>query len=152
MSDEKKVVKYDHNYKNRSVTEELAEQVSENAYLQDALTIAVKIIAKFSKSGHAIARSLCSVNSAKNNWDRSKHVDTAIRNVEKLSKDLHPFRCVLSALRHKEDMYDHRNKTHTLELGSTYGNFGMYHANDREKLSDAVNEAENQWKEEDNNE
>ena len=42
MSDEKKVVKYDHNYKNRSPMEELAEVVTQNTYLKDALTILIK--------------------------------------------------------------------------------------------------------------
>ena len=152
MTKEKKVVRYDHNYKNRSPIEELAEQVSENKYLKDALTIAVKTIAKFSESGHAISSALLDVNNAKNNWDRSKHVDVAIKNAKKLSKDLHPFRCVLLPLKHKEDLYSAQNKTHTLELGSTHGNFGMHHSNDQKGLSVAVNEAVNQWKEEDNNE
>lgn len=152
MSKKKKVVKYDHNYKNRSPMQELAEQISENKYLKDALTTAVKTIAKFSKSGHEISSALFNLNNAKNNWDRSKHADVAIKNADKLSKDLQPFRSVLSALRHKEDLYSAHNKTHTLELGSTHGNFGMHHANEDKELSVAVNEAENQWKEEDNNE
>jgi hypothetical protein len=152
MSEEKKVTKYDHNYKNRSPMEELAELVSKNQYLKDALTIAVKTIAKFSKSGHAVSCSLDKLNDAKNNWDRSKHADVAIRQADKLNKDLWPFRKVISTLRYKEDMYSHLNKKHTLELGSTYGNFGMHHANNDKELSDAVIEAEKQWKEEDSNE
>ena len=152
MKNEKKVVRYDHNYKNRSPMQELAEQVAENKYLKDALTIAVKTIAKFSKSGHAITSALVDCNDAKNNWERSKHVDVAIKNANKLSSDLMPFRCVLMPLKHKEDLYAPHNKTHTLELGSTHGNFGMHHANDNEKLSDAVIEAEKQWQEEEINE
>ena len=152
MSEEKKVTKYDHNYKNRSPMEELAEVVSQNTYLKDALTIAVKTIAKFSQSGHAVSRSLDKLNDAKNNWDRSKHADVAIKKADKLNKDLQPFRKVISTLRYKEDMYGYPNKRHTLELGSTYGNFGMHHANNDKELSDAVIEAESQWKEEDINE
>ena len=152
MADEKKVAKYDHNYKDRSPMEELAELVSKNQYLKDALTIAVKTIAKFSQSGHAVSRSLNKLNDAKNNWDRSKHADVAIKKADKLNKDLQPFRAVISTLRYKEDMYEYPNKKHTLELGSTYSNFGMHYANDAKELSDAVIEAESQWKEEDSNE
>jgi hypothetical protein len=152
MSDEKKVVKFDHNYKNRSPMEELAEQVAKNTYLKDALTIAVKTIAKFSKSGHAISSSLFDLENSKNNWERGKHADVATKNADKLKKDLQPFRCVLQTLSNKEDMYGYPNKTHTLELGSTYGNFGMHYANDEKELSDAVIEAEKQWSEEDKDE
>ena len=152
MSDEKKVVRFDHNYKNRSPMEELAEQVSKNRYLKDALTIAVKTIAKFSKSGHAISSSLFDLNNAKNNWERGKHADVAIKNADKLCKDLQPFRCVLQTLKYKEDMYEYPNKKHTLELGGTYSNFGMHFANDADELSDAVIEAEKQWNKEDKDE
>ncbi len=133
MSEEKKVTKYDHNYKNRSPMEELAELVSKNTYLKDALTIAVKTIAKFSQSGHAVSSSLNKLNDAKNNWDRSKHADVAIRQADKLNRDLQPFRAVISTLRYKEDMYGYPNKTHTLKLGSTHGNFGMHYANNNKE-------------------
>jgi|TARA_R100001480_G_scaffold30351_1_gene41351 hypothetical protein len=142
MDPENKKVDVGHN-SNRSITEDA---------LRDALTIAVKTIAKFSKSGEAISNSLFNLNNAKNNWERGKHADAATKNAEKLSKDLHPFRCVLQTLKHKEDMYGPYNKEHTLELGGTYSNFGMHFANDEKELSDAVIEAEKQWSEEDKDE
>ena len=149
--DTKKVVKFDSNYKNRSPIEELVEQLqNRNKHLEDALRGAVQVITKFSKSGYLISIALISLNNAKNNSDRSKHAEVALKNVEKLSRDLHPFRSVLNALRHKEDLYSSHNKKHTLNLGSLPGaeNFGMHHANEADALSDAIDEAEKQWNQE----
>ena len=67
--DNKKVVKYDHNYKNRSPIEELVEQLqNRNKYLEDALRGAVQVITKFSKSGYLISIALTALNNAKNNF------------------------------------------------------------------------------------
>ena len=153
MSKEKKKrdVERDPNYKNRSPIEELVEQLqNRNKYLEDALRGAVQVITKFSKSGYLISIALISLDNAKNNWDRSKHAEVALKNVGKLSRDLHPFRSVLNALRHKEDLYSSHNKKHTLILGSLPGaeNFGMHHANEANALSDAIDEAEKQWSQE----
>jgi|TARA_R110000787_G_scaffold60446_1_gene137122 hypothetical protein len=151
--DTKKVVKFDPNYKNRSPIEELVEQLqNRNKYLEDALRGAVQVITKFSKSGYLISIALTALNNAKNNFERGKHSDVALKNVGKLSRDLHPFRSVINALRHKEDLYSSQNKKHTLNLGSLPGaeNFGMHHANEADALSDAIDEAEKQWTQEEN--
>ena len=152
--DTKKVVKFDPNYKNRSSIEELEKLVKQlqnrNEYLEDALRGAVQVITKFSKSGYLISIALTALNNAKNNWDRSKHVEVALKYVDKLSRDLQPFRSVINALRNKEDLYSSQNKMHTLNLGSLPGaeNFGMYHANEAHALSDTIDEAEKQWNQE----
>jgi hypothetical protein len=151
--DNKKVVKYDHNYKNRSPIEELVEQLqNRNKYLEDALRGAVQVITKFSKSGYLISIALTALNNAKNNFERGKHSDVASKNADKLSRDLQPFRSVINALRNKEDLYSSQNKKHTLNLGSLPGaeNFGMHHANEADALSDAIHEAEKQWTQEEN--
>ena len=151
--DNKKVVKYDHNYKNRSPIEELVEQLqNRNKYLEDALRGAVQVITKFSKSGYLISIALTALNNAKNNFERGKHSDVASKNADKLSRDLQPFRSVINALMNKEDLYSSQNKKHTLNLGSLPGaeNFGMHHANEADALSDAIHEAEKQWTQEEN--
>ena len=151
--DNKKVVKYDHNYKNRSPIEELVEQLqNRNKYLEDALRGAVQVITKFSKSGYLISIALTALNNAKNNFERGKHSDVASKNADKLSRDLQPFRSVINALRNKEDLYSSQNKKYTLNLGSLPGaeNFGMHHANEADALSDAIHEAEKQWTQEEN--
>ena len=153
MLDEKKVVKFDRNYKNRSPIEELVEQLqNRNKHLEDALRGAVQVITKFSKSGYLISIALTGLNNAKNNFERGKYSDVASKNTDKLSRDLQPFRLVINALRNKEDLYSSQNKKHTLNLGSLPGaeNFGMHHANEADTLSDAIDEAEKQWTQEEN--
>ena len=153
MKNEKKVVKFDRNYKNRSPIEELVEQLqNRNKHLEDALRGAVQVITKFSKSGYLISIALTALNNAKNNFERGKCSDVASKNADKLSRDLQPFRLVINALRNKEDLYSSQNKKHTLNLGSLPGaeNFGMHHANEADTLSDAIDEAEKQWTQEEN--
>ena len=153
MLDEKKVVKFDRNYKNRSPIEELVEQLqNRNKHLEDALRGAVQVITKFSKSGYLISIALTALNNAKNNFERGKYSDVASKNADKLNRDLQPFRLVINALRNKEDLYSSQNKKHTLNLGSLPGaeNFGMHHANEADTLSDAIDEAEKQWTQEEN--
>ena len=140
-----KVVKFDHNYKNRSPIQELVEQ---NAYLQDALKGAVKVIYKYTINATNLLCNLNDLNDAKNNWDRSKHADAALKNVHTFKRDLKPFKKVLEPLRNNADLYSPINKSNTLELGAQHGNFGMYHANTAKELHEAIMEAEKEWRKE----
>jgi len=146
MSEEKKVIKYDHNYKNRSPMEELVEQFqNKNWYLNDCVITAIKTIAKLWLGTEKINNSLEDLSTAKNNWDRSVHANQALKTNKHQLRDLEIFKNTIEALLDRKDLYQQPQKHHTLELGTDKSNFGLYFANNENELQETMKQAYKDW-------